>query len=64
MHVVVPGDGSNTRDFGRAVNGRKITIYDKAGGKGNSEGDHPQQHGSAMHKPLIRFINDGCGVAE
>jgi hypothetical protein len=50
MRVVVSGAGTNTRDTGRAINGRQIPFYDKARGKGNSEGDHPQQHGSAMHK--------------
>jgi hypothetical protein len=62
--MVVPGTGTDTRDIGRTVNGGKIPIYDKAGGKSDSDNDHPQQHSSAMHKSQTQFINDGRGIAE
>jgi len=57
MRVIVPGDGTVARDPRRMIGGKKISLYDHARGKSDSDGNHPRQHSSAMHKSQTRLAD-------
>jgi hypothetical protein len=63
VRVIVPGDGTVARDPGRAIGGEKISLYDHARGKSDSDGNHPRQHSSAMHKSQTRLADAARGAA-